>query len=247
MSLFSSKPVKQHSHHHHDKSFSNTNLKITLENLIALLNHPKYNEGIDSETMSHTINDVFAYVSGDKDIRIRCPAPMSNLDDRFQYMWPEGAKVTSRPASNTSKASHRSGKPRRLSSRFTGGNIDPELARMAMSVTSSAFSRQHVGFIEEEDEYVTARPPLTQRRRSSVVQPRNTVRVNGGVVKPSPSLERMFASSNIVEDNDDENSIDRQPSHRHNNNLSRDMVPEPINTQKYGKRNRQSRVGFSDE
>jgi hypothetical protein len=206
--MFSSKQHSSHkSHRSHGDRVSMSNVKVTFENLVAILNSPKYRNGIDPETMICTIDDIFSYVSGNADGRIRTPAPMDDLNDRFDFMWPEGARVSSRPPSESSRASRHSGRARHLSSKFTSGNIGPDLMRSALSVTSSQSSRRYVGFIDEEHEEPDPRsPPITYprfppRRRSSVTSgPGSTVKVHGAVVKPTPSIEKMFAASSITDD-----------------------------------------------
>ncbi|KAJ4002536.1 hypothetical protein NW766_012861 [Fusarium irregulare] len=256
--MFSSKSHSSHkSHREHREHRDHTSMKdvkITLENLVAVLNSAKYKSGIDPETMIYTIDDIFAYVSGDSNIRIRTPAPIDNLDDRFGFMWPEGARVTSRAPSEGSRASRQSNRSRHLSAKFTSGNIEPDLMKSALSVTSSQYSSRYVGFIEEEDE----QPPVVQvqrpaqrrfggqRRPSNASARQGTVKVNGGVMKPSPSLERMFAGSSIADDSLDGDELDienRPVSNRRN--VRSNAAPLPIRTS--GGHPRSRAVGFDDE
>lgn len=233
---------------HHDESVSMSNLRITFENLIAVLSDTKYESGIDRMTIAHTIQDLYSHVSGDRNIRIRCPAPMNNLEDKFQFLWPEGARVSSRAPSDTSRASHRSGKSHRLSSKFTSGNIDSNAVRRAMSVTSSHYSKRFVGFIDEEDEKAEDEeepvyhfsPP--RHRKSSVPGPENTIRVNGSVMRPSPSLEQMFARKSLADeagDNEDRETPEQESrpvSGRHTRGPNRSTRRRGV-----------SNVGFSEE
>lgn len=231
------------------------NVKTTLENLVAILNDGTYSNGIDPITMSHTVDDIYRFVSGDKNSRIRCPAPVDNLDNRFRLLWPEGATVTSRPtsdASRTSRTSHRSGRSHHLSSRYTSGNINPDLTKRAMSVTSSQYSKRYVGFIEEEDEddYSTAPPHRSNHRsNSSASKSSSTMRVNGAVVKPTPSLEKMFASNSIADSCDQSDNCDTSlPDKSYRKPYAAPALSEhtSANGGRRGKRYA-SKIGFGDE
>ncbi|PHH90153.1 hypothetical protein CDD83_4375 [Cordyceps sp. RAO-2017] len=124
-----------------------------------------------------------------------------------------------------------------------------------MSVTSSQYSKRYIGFIDEDDDEndnVGPSPAPIRHRKSSTTKPQNTIKVNGAVIKPTPSLEKMFASVSMNNDNsnddDDEYDIAPRPvSNRHNGRAQTSCVPEPINVNKiHRKRAAVSNVGFDD-
>ena len=226
-----------------------------MENLIALLNTDKYASGVDPITLSHTIDDIYRHIAGDKNSRIRLPAPSNSPDDGFDFMWPEGARVSSKAPSDTS---HRSGRSHhsnrsRLSSKFVGGNISPNHTRRAMSVTSSQYSKRYVGFIDEEDEpesenYSIVSPSSHFRRRSSGAhKPQNTVRVHGGVVKPTPSLERMFAKADIGDEEEEEYAPRPPVSKKHREPANVRPLETCSNGDRLQRKSRTSKVGFGDD
>lgn len=251
MSFFNTS--KQHTTHPDIKY-----VKVTLENLVAILHQNIYENGIDPGTMCETIDDIFTYLSGDKYIRIRCPAPVDNPDDRFRVLWPEGSIVLSRPPSETSHRSHRSrhsSKSYHLSSKYVSGNIGSDLAGRAMSVTSSRFSKRYVGLIDEEDEadntVISSHQRHKQHRTSSVSKPQNTIKVNGAIMKPSPSMERMFGKIAVNDDNNDDNNNNDDNIHeasRSSSNIRRrkveSLTPKPLSIAQLQKK---QNVGFSDD
>lgn len=228
MSLFSSiKPPNEH------------DLRTTFENLCATFADEKYRNGIDPNTMVDAINDIYLYVAGNKNMRIRLPAPMSNLDDRFGFMWPEGAKVSSRAPSNSSRVS-----VRKLSSNYTSQRAKDR----AYSVTSSSrYSTKYIGFVEEDEDdgkrhvsrQTTQEKPslsrtdtVTRRRsRSSKSSGSNTIKVGGQVMKPTPSMEKILTGDKYdamdsydpyIHNNSDDSKIYDTPA-EHNEPLT----PEP--------------------
>ncbi|KHN93713.1 uncharacterized protein MAM_08426 [Metarhizium album ARSEF 1941] len=124
-----------------------------------------------------------------------------------------------------------------------------------MSVTSSQFSKKYVGFIDEEENegenyFAVSPPPRQSRRKSSgAVRGQNTVRVQGGIMKPTPSLEKMFASANIGEDDDEEDCTSR-PAVSRGHYTASSLPVAPLDTQNRGnsqRRKKASKVGFGDE
>lgn len=179
------------------------NIRVTVENLCTHISNEKYNKGIDPDGVINMIHDFYYYVTGEKNIRIRLPAPMSNTEDHFDMMWPEGAKVSSRPTSVSS--SHYKGK--RLSSNYKSTKIQSR----ASSVTSTSKRTVHyVGIAEEESSDERAdndyddrkyKATSTRHRSNSTRHDNNqkhngsagnTLRVNGHVMKPSPSFEEIL-------------------------------------------------------
>lgn len=242
---------------------SRENLRITFENLVELLVSEKYASGIDSGSISRMFDDIYMLIIDDPNTRIRLPAPVSDPDNRYKFMWPEGATISSRPAS---VATSKTGTSSKASFRGMFSNMrDSERLTGAMSVVSSSnFSnrRRHIGFIDEDDEetdteYEAQRRRLSSSRRDST-GPTNTMRVNGGVVKPSASIEQMFAKTNINESETHQPGAhnpratrSRPPAavHKRNNNGDTYEVVdvEPLNTRSSSNRRRGATVGFGDD
>lgn len=165
-------------------------VKITLENIKELLLiEKKYKGGVDTNTLCDTIDDICAYVLGDADHKIRLPAPVLDPDDRYHFIFPEGARVRSRPPSESSRTSRHSN--RSFHSR-------------ARSVASSTGCVFNIGFAPDErderdeddgnnDIYIPPRS-FNKPRKNSVS---STIKVNGTPMKPSPSLEKMFSATSV--------------------------------------------------
>ncbi len=232
------------------------NFKVTMENLVAVLNDDKYRDGVDVTTLCYTLDDIYRHIAGDVNSRIRIPAPVGDLEDKFGLMWPEGARVSSRPPSESSRHSgkshshrHRSGSGKHLSSKYTSGDISPDLTRRALSVTSggSSYSKRYVGFIPEDDEDDNNYSASNNRRSSTKAtnHSNKTVRVDGAVVKPTVSLENMFPQYSIDDNdnNDDEVYAPRPVSKKH----VRKNV-KPLDVASNGDRKKRSvNVGFADD
>lgn len=213
---------------------SGENVKITFENVCAILRQEKYNEGIDADTTIRMIEDLYVYLTHNKDTRIRCPAPVSNPDDKFNMMWPEGAKVQSRPPSLSSSyaSSHyRKSTASGLSSKYTTGNLSQQArSRVSSTVSSRRPEGRYVGIIDEEADngkselisslkssHAGAESEVKHRHRSRSSRDKSaasrhkeeiTLRVAGAVVRPSASLEQI---ANGLDENeyDDKDFIER--------------------------------------
>lgn len=193
-------------------------VRITFENIRALLYDEKYSHGLDPNTTIDMINDVYDYVIGNKNMRIRLPAPVSNLEDRFGFMWPEGAKISSRAPSNASTAY----KGRKLSSNY---NSERARNRATSVASSSKFSARYVGFADEDEPENnnvkhSENHVKHKSKHSRSVNPDNAkhkknkhatnngssvMRVNGQVFKPTPSMDDMLGNMNsAAHDIDDE-------------------------------------------
>ncbi|KAL9122213.1 MAG: hypothetical protein Q9187_001230 [Circinaria calcarea] len=153
---------------------------------------PEYYHGIDVDTMVECFDNLYSYIAGDMNSRIRCPAAVNDPEDKFRSMWPEGSTVFSR---STSVASYNSGKSRhssrsrpeyskRLSAKYTGGSG---------SVTSK-FGSRYVGIAEEseQDEARDLKPAPKYRKEKFSSPHVSTVRVGNSIVRPTPSLERLY-------------------------------------------------------
>lgn len=219
---------------------STTNVQITFENIVAILSDKKYDAGIERSSIINMLSDVFNYVSGDQNVRIACPVPMLDLNDRHQVIWGEGAKVSSRSRSGVPKVSYTSDRRPSLSSSAMRGERDA--IKRAYSVTSSSgYSSRYVGIAEDSEDEYTPSASVHQRpnsKRDSYVRADryNPVRVGGSIVRPTPSIERMFNTNNVAMfDDEPEIEVDavRPVVNKHS------KVPE----RKSGK---QSRVGFGD-
>lgn len=174
-----------------------SDIKTTLENVCALLDDPKYNGGLDPSSVVSLIEDIYEYVAGNKNKRLRLPAPANDPDDRYRIMWAEGAKVKSRPSSVSSKGSVDRHTSNKLSSIYSSRNsTETKPIDRAMSVTSSSkYTSRYIGIIDEEP-ISLQQPPLPPRsnRRDSITGS-NTMRVNGATVRPSNSLEAILSGN----------------------------------------------------
>jgi len=219
-------------------------VKVTLENLCALVDDPLYQNGVTSDGVVNMLQDLYKYISGDKNKRIRCPAPADNPDDRYRMMWPEGAKVTSRPSSVTSSRNYNI---RRLSTEY-----NDTARRRAASVTSSGtFTSRYVGIIDEEEsvgpldtepQSVSIPFSITNRHKAQPhgsAEVPNALRVGGTLLKPSKSMQDIInglhstSMSQAEDDMEDEVPMGPQSVHRTRNNTRR-KVPS-------------SGVGFADD
>lgn len=154
-------------------------VKVTFENVCAMLNDDKYLNGIDRDSVVTLLSDIYSYVGGNRSIPLHCPAPVDNPSDRFGFMWPEGAKVSSRPTSRSS--SHRSRHVPALSSKY----VSKSTGSRTPSVTSSAYSGRYIGIVDEE-------PPVSYRYPADVpVSP--TVQRGLGLDTPT----RRYSKSHI--------------------------------------------------
>lgn len=123
-------------------------VRITFENLIFALQDKKYDEGVDAETIILTIRDIYGYVTGtSRGKALRLPAPANDPEDKYNTMWPEGAKVRtrSRRDSHTSRASSVTSngvRVPRISNAYTNSR--------ASSNTSSRYAPVKAKFIEDE-------------------------------------------------------------------------------------------------
>lgn len=216
------------------------NVQITFENIVAILSDKKYDTGVDRSSIINMLSDVFNYVSGDQNVRIACPVPMSDLNDKHQVIWGEGAKISSRPGSSTSRTSYTLDRRPSLSSSAMRGERDA--IKRAYSVTSSSgYSTRYVGIAEDsEDEYTPSvgvhQDPNSRRRGYGHADRYNPVRVGGSIVRPTPSIERMFNTNNAAMF-DDEPEVELDPIRPAVNKHSN------ISERKSGKK---SRVGFGD-
>lgn len=84
------------------------NIKITFENLCQEFHGSVYENGIDPETATVLIHDLYKWLVGLSDSSpIRLPAPVDDVGDKHRVMWPEGSTIRtrSRRDSHTSKSS----------------------------------------------------------------------------------------------------------------------------------------------
>lgn len=189
-------------------------IEITFGNICATLNDNKYADGLDQTTAINMVTDIYNYVRCSKNIRIRLPAPVSDPEDAYSFMWPEGAKISSRAPSNSSTLHN--------GRNFDKYKTDRARNRASSVVSSSKFSARHIGFAEDDDEKHTYKHRKgtshhksgdnTERHRRPSAATSNTnesrvLRVNGQVMKPTPSMDQLFAgpkSPDLDEDNDNE-------------------------------------------
>lgn len=203
-------------------------VKVTFENMCITLGEPIYDRGVDSDGVINMISDLYRYISGNKNMKIRCPAPADDPDDCHRIMWPEGAKVRSRTSSVSSRSTSYRQSVTRLSDQYANRHSREKSAQKARdyasSVTSSSrYGSRYVGIVDEElpesplvsngvvsmlSASRDARGEHSKSSRVKIKQPpssssRNTLRVSGAVIKPSESLERIAGENNQGEDEDE--------------------------------------------
>lgn len=223
-------------------------VRVTFENLCAVFSEERYNDGLDAQGVMHMLGDIYEFITGGKSVRIRLPAPVSNRDDCFKYMWPEGAKVTSiaKTQSNGSRRSsgHRySESTNRLSSKYTTRNNGRAHSKRSSSVVSSSqYGSRYVGIAEQEpddsNEYSYKSSATSPHAKSN-----NTINIGGSIVKPTPSLERIISSTqrmNMNYGNDyndyNEDEIEYRPA-----------KSKRTNTEAPLRSSSKNHVGFADE
>lgn len=189
--------------------------EITVGNICAILVDSKYDSGLDPTTTANTIIDLYNYFTHNKNLRIRLPAPVSDPDDSYCFMWPEGAKTSSRAPSNSSAMY----KGRYLS------NYNTEKARNRASsvVSSSKVSSRHIGFVDDGSDNDNSTHSNKQHKHSSSNHKHNNsekhkrqnssksssngsniMRINGQVMKPTTSMEQILGSPKVHDDEDKE-------------------------------------------
>jgi hypothetical protein len=123
-------------------------IRITFENIMIHLRERKYDEGIDTETMILTINDIYGYVTtSSRGKALRLPAPAGDPEDKHNLMWPEGSRVHTR----SRRDSHAS----RASSVTSNGVRVPKInpvytSSRASSNISSKYAPVRAKFIEDD-------------------------------------------------------------------------------------------------
>lgn len=187
-------------------------LKATFENLQAALSSPDYVDGIDQATVVVMIGSLYKYVIGKSSSAIHLPAPTYYPDDKHRVMWPEGVKVKTRRSSMSSTGSGHY--VRRKSNYALDPHVTtPRAMSRASSVTStSQYSSRYIGIVQEEDDEPLPKHKMMQRQRiqqgahpqednlqemplrlrREAVRSTGTNRVNGGPMKPTPSIERFM-------------------------------------------------------
>lgn len=139
-----------------------TDIQATLENLCAELNSSIYNGGVDRKTLIGTIEDIYKWIVVDRNNSIALPAPSDNPSDRFRFIFPDGAQVTTRVRRSTSVSSKGSAclpkSARKLSNHYT---------QSCSSVSRNpVFQSKHIGFVEDDVD-----PPYTPPLRTQSNQP----------------------------------------------------------------------------
>jgi hypothetical protein len=170
-------------------------IRITFENLMGRLQDSKYDEGIDADTMVLTIADIYKYVTDtSRGKALRLPAPANNPDDKYNTMWPEGAKVRTR----SRRDSHAS----RASSVTSNGIRIPKINQAythsrASSNTSSKYAPVRARFIEDDvpDQGVRSFN-MRDIRDAAPTVPRNT---SSGQSRPSMDYTRQRSYNDNVE------------------------------------------------
>lgn len=204
-----------------------TELRGTFNNLCAMLTQDeRYRDGIDASGTATLLNDIYYYVTGDRNQRIRLPAPAIDPTDKYRVMWPEGATVNSRARSN---ASSRYSKVPSLSGKYTQKDANRASSVVSSSIASS--KHRYIPFAsDDEDTDAEAeskhRKPHSRHgsvRQSSVKssnvgdspysfrsrqrrEKNNTVRINGNPLSHSQSIEAIRnAETNNIENNEEDN------------------------------------------
>lgn len=149
-------------------------VRRTFTNMCAIITQDdKYKEGVDADGIAALLNDVYYYVTGNRNQRIRLPAPVNDPHDKFRVMWPEGAKVSSRAPSTTSS------KVPSLAKSYTQKDVN-----RASSVVSSSIASKHryIPFASEDDD--TEAEQSTKQRKSRVNAKRHNTKHNNEQENP---------------------------------------------------------------
>ena len=196
------------------------------------------------------LSDIYEFVTGGKSVCIRLPAPVSNHDNCFKYIWPEGAKVTSvaKSQSNTSRRSsscHYIEGTSKLSPKYTNRDSGHTCSKKSSSVVSSSqYGLHYVGIAEQEPE--DSNDHLYKlSTTSSHTKSDNTINIGGSIVKPTPSLEQIISGTQCMNthynnsyNNYNEDEIEYCPAKSKKSNIHKE-APLQLNNKNH--------VGFADE
>lgn len=200
-------------------------LRLTFQNICATLTQDeRYNDGIDADGVSELLSDVYYYVTGNRNQRLRLPAPIADLNDKYRVMWPEGAKISSRAPS----AASRNSRVPSLAKSYTQKDVN-----RASSVISSSIASKHRYIPFASDDEDTEAEQSTKQRRSRMDAKKsssrhnkedenplsfrsrqkqrknsiNTVKINSQPLVHSDSIEAIRAAKNNDIDNSDDEDV----------------------------------------
>lgn len=195
-------------------------IKITIENIQAHILSSKYSDGVDAETCSNMIGDLYMYILGKKHGALSLPAPALYPSEKYDVMWPEGSRVRSRRGSNVSASSHKHGSSRRDPLALDRPGNSRAYSGASSVTSTSKYSSRYIGIVEDdEDEAVLVAPPDRSSKREPEVPRRHskyskhshsqpkapgTMRLSNAAVRPTPSMERFMKPADDPEDDDDE-------------------------------------------
>lgn len=163
-------------------------IKSTLQNLIAVIEHDRYKNGVDPNTLVNTINDLCNFISDSNNKKIRMPVPMDNINNGYTAAWFNDTTTNSRSRS-TSNTSYASNEPI-LSRNYELSNLSSNYTKRAVSVTSSSYSTKYTGFFGDEDD--NDDQVYVHRGSTTGKGLHNTMKVNGAVARPTPSIEDLY-------------------------------------------------------
>ena len=124
-------------------------LKITYENICDELNSGRYSSGIDPETMADMLCQLYRYTTNVLNGKpLKLPAPMNDLEDKYNILWPEGTRVKTR--------SRRDSFASEGSSKTPNGARVPNMrsqygSSVASSTRSSRYAPVKARFMDEDD------------------------------------------------------------------------------------------------
>jgi len=174
-------------------------IKTTFENLCAELNAEKYDGGVCRDGVIRLVNDVYKWLVVSKDNMIRLPATVNQPEDTARFMFPEGARVSTRKSkcgSNVSSAA--SNLPKGYTS------LSRKYTESRSSATStSRYAAHYVGFAEDDDvpkplaQHSQGRNSAVEQRQMPVRGPASSNRVhvddiNRPMMVPTKSVEHMI-------------------------------------------------------
>lgn len=165
---------------------------VLIEELIEVISNPMYENGMNASTVVNMMSDIHKYISGDTNTIIRIPAPIGNDEDRHQILHPSDSTNIVRTVSNISKDSTTSS-IRKMPLRHKARSIISNSTSRSISVTSSGYSKKYIGFIDDDVDDNEDRPSYIHKGSSSR-NIRHTTRIENAIVKPTPSIEKLYGN-----------------------------------------------------
>jgi hypothetical protein len=143
------------------------NISTTIDHLCSILSEDSYKNGLDTDSVQLMLEDLKQLISGKTDIIIHCPEPVAYRT--YRTILPEGYNARRQRTKSI------------ISDSSTTSFAQSVLSKVSTTKSFGRYKR-YVGFIEEDAD------------DSLISVGANTVKVNNGVVHPTPSLEEIAAN-----------------------------------------------------